>query len=204
MEQSEIQLANPGILRLTEGQIAHPYEVISDFFLSDHLSTYRKYITEMLKNASQKSVWKKDDPGELLLFYETIEGLIEAVYLIHQPDRKKKEEQESILNNIEVIEQNPIDSSLYYSGSSTDTVWDCFPRYLSKKEFINPYKVFGKFFRYQPLEEWKKLLHRLFEYALLSDSTFDANFNIDYLAVDSYLKKLVEAAHLIFVRKLME
>jgi hypothetical protein len=42
---------------------------------------------------------------------------------------------------------------------------DYYPRYLSVREFINPYLVFEKFFKYRDLEEWKDDLYEVVEYA---------------------------------------
>lgn len=61
---------------------------------------------------------------------------------------------ESPENEIDLM--NPVSS---YGWQSKYSAWDYFPRSLSKKQFINPYLVFKKFFKYQDLPIWRDLLY---------------------------------------------
>ena len=81
------------------------------------------------------------------------------------------------------------------------TVWDFFPRFLSEKEFKNPYRVFRKFFQRFSLPQWRDQLYELVYYSLISDGTDTAGFEIDYPDVYLMLQKLVEPSHLIQVHE---
>ena len=79
-----------------------------------------------------------------------------------------------------------------------DDDWTDFPRFLSRKEYCNPYAVFRKFFKYQSLDGWLTIWRDIIDGALCPE---EARFSINELTVYTYLVKLVEAAHLIDVRE---
>ena len=66
------------------------------------------------------------------------------------------------------------------------------------KEFCNTYRVFKKFFKYQPLEKWLRDWEEMVDCAL---SKYSGGMEIDMIATYTHLAKLVEAAHLINVRE---
>lgn len=69
------------------------------------------------------------------------------------------------------------------------------------KEFIDPYLVFKKFFKTKEIGEWKKIMEKIFEFAITDASFFEGGLDLDALSVYFHLTKLFEAAHLIDVRE---
>jgi len=173
-------------------EITDPYEVIGEFFHDSDLPTHREMTAEMLLAAHSDRVYDLTTPGDLLLQFKFMESVINAAYLIN------KEEKESLLK---IQKSDVFNPNLYCSWHKDLTEWDFFPRELSLKEYINPYLVFRRFFKYKELSEWKEVLQEILDYALARDSIFEAGMNIDTLSVYFYLSKLIEAAHLIDVRE---
>ncbi len=187
-------------MRLAAKEINFPFKVIDDFFEVRPIKEYRKYISSLLKASYGNSYWTKDDPAILLQFYENLSQLIEAAYIIYS-NQSNEEVNGSLLADPGATKKEIIELTLYSEQNAPSANWDFFPRYVSEKEFINPYCVFIKFFQYHSLPEWRKELYNIVYYALISDSSFSCGENIDYLSIYLLLQKLVEAAHLIQVRE---
>lgn len=178
------------------------YTVIEDFFSALSLSQYRKYILSTLRAANSSRYWKKEDPGSLLYFQKKMEDLIDAVHLLVKKDKNKKSKKSKVLIAPEVIDQQVIDPGLYAIKHFGHTQWKTFPRNLSKKEFLNPYLVFERFFRYRSQKEWHKDLKEIIFYALSPHNCADDCVDFEFLKINQLLQKLVEAAHLILVREI--
>ncbi|MGN6437600.1 MAG: hypothetical protein ACTHMM_13755 [Agriterribacter sp.] len=172
-------------------KIKNPYEIISDFFCAADLAAHRKYIKQLLQAAQSNKSWNKGAAGDFLNRFRLLESVINAAYLINQV---KKKSLTSLGND------DPFNKRYFSNGNGTD--WDCFPRSLSMKEYIDPYLVFKRFFKYLELSGWKEELKYLLDYALLNMSLSEAGVDIDILAVYIHLTKLTEAAHLISVREI--
>ena len=174
------------------------YRVIADYFSFASLNMHRRYINSILKAAYSEDYWKKSHPGSLLFFQERTEELMKATYLfIAKKKNKTIEKKEAKLKN-EVLEM-AIDPETYVAWPKGDAMWEYFPRALSKKEFINPYLAFEKFFHFKDLKEWLAHFKELINYALSSYGNESA-LDIDYLKTNTLLQKLIEASHLIHVR----
>jgi hypothetical protein len=174
-----------------------PYRVIEDFFSFASLKRHRKYISSMLKASYSEDYWRKSDPGSLLFFQERIEELMKATYLLTVKKNKTLQKKEARLKN-EVLER-AIDPAVYVGWPEGNAMWEFFPRSLSKKEFINPYIAFEKFFDFKNLNEWLAQFKELINYAL-SPYGKESALDIDYLQTNNLLQKLIEASHLIHVR----
>lgn len=173
-------------------EIKDPYQVIAEFFSGDSIAGYRKTIKDVLISISKDELYRKDRPGDLLYEFKMIESVMNAAYLINE-DKKK--------SPIEVRSHDLLNKSLYCGRQTYLTEWDYFPRSLSMKEYVNPYLAFKRFFRYQKLEEWKKDMQEILEYALTDMSFFEAGLTFDVLSIYVHLTKLLEAAHLVDVRE---
>ncbi len=66
------------------------------------------------------------------------------------------------------------------------------------KEYKNPYKVFGKFFKYQPVEKWRQDIGLVLDYAL---GAYTDSCDLNLLKMYFHLFKLMEAAHIVDVRE---
>jgi len=174
-------------------EITDPYEVIGEFFHDSDLATHREMTAEMLLAASSERVYDKTTPSDVLLQFKFMESVINAAYLIN------KEEKESPLK---IKKSDVFNPNLYCSWHRDLTEWDFFPRMLSLEEYVNPYLVFKRFFKYMELPEWKEVLQEILDYALASDSIYETVVKIDTLSIYFHLSKLIEAAHLIDVREI--
>jgi hypothetical protein len=172
--------------------IKDPYQVIAKFFTCATINSYRKTIKDVLISISKDKLYRKDSPGDLLLEFKMIESVINAAYLMNHEKKKSP---------IDISPTDVFNKNLYCGRHTYLTEWDYFPRSLSMKEFIDPYSVFKKFFRYQKLEGWKKDMQEILEYALADISFFEGGLTFDVLSIYFHLTKLLEAAHLIDVRE---
>jgi hypothetical protein len=88
----------------------------------------------------------------------------------------------------------------YCSGHARSTPWHFFPRYLSQKEFVDPYKALKKFTQYRSLAKWKYTLKELLHHALSSTGINEFNGSTGIIHTCILLHKLIEASHLIAIR----
>lgn len=92
-----------------------------------------------------------------------------------------------------------MDTRLYSRESKYFTTWDFFPRYLTSKEYKNPYRTLKRFFRYQSAQQWELTLYDVLDAAL---SSYGEETDLDLLSIYYYLLKLMEALNLIELREL--
>lgn len=175
-----------------------PYKVIDDFFSYASLEHYQKYISSMMKAAYSEEYWKKAAPGNLLSFQEQIIGLIKAVYsFVKKGKGGVKRKKKAVLDDL--VFENGIDPDSYYGSHRESAMWEFFPRNLDKAEFLNPYKVYERFFEYKKIGTWLKDFKELISFALEAFGN-ETGIDYDYLEIHRQLQKLVEASHLIEVR----
>ena len=180
------------------------YTIIDDFFSALSLSQYRKYILSVLRAANSVHYWNKEEPGSLLYFQKKMEDLIDAVHHLQvKQDKSQKPKKLKAQIAPDLIDQEVIDPALYASKHLGHSQWESFPRYLSKKEFLNPYLAFERFFRYRSQKEWHKDLKEIIFYALSPHNCVDECVDFEFLKINQLLQKLVEAAHLILVREII-
>lgn len=172
-------------------RIKDPYQVIAAFFSAADIASHRKRIRVFLKASCSDKIWRKDNPGDLLHDFKLIESVINAAYVLNKEKKKSP---------IEITSYDLLNRNLYSNDMDND--WNCFPRSLSRKEYINPYRVFKNFFDYQELEKWKKELQAILNYALVSTGLTESETELNVLSIYIHLNKLVEAAHLIDVREI--
>jgi len=134
---------------------------------------------------------------ELMNFQDILLKLLEAAWLLQQDPALRQ------VAEITVVKATGLPVPGLYCGRVCKqyTGWDYFPRYLNRKEFADPYRVFHKLLRYKRLPEWRDMIQHLFS-ALVSGKRIyvcceDKNFHL----TGRHLLKLVEAAHLVWVRE---
>jgi len=176
-----------------KNEITDPYQTITELFTAADLAYYRITIKAALNAACSDKVWDKTSPGDLLWFLERLESGINAAYLINKEKKKSP---------LSIGKDDVFNPNLYCSWHADQGEWDFFPRSLSLKEYIDPYLVFKRFFKYLTLAEWKDELRELMEFALGKTSFSEACVDFDTLQIYFHLTKLVEAAHLIDVREI--
>jgi len=172
--------------------INSPYQVIAEFFDAADIVSHRKSIEDALNAACSDDIWSKTNPGDLLFHFKLIESIINAAYLINKGKMKSP---------LSIGKENAFNPNLYCGWHAGLTAWDFFPRMLSFEEYRNPYLVFRRFFKYLPLPEWKRELDDIVEFALVKTSLSEIGIDIDTLRIYFHLTKLIEAAHLMDVRK---
>lgn len=91
MQKSNKRTAKPIKDRLKEEEKLHPLPVLSDFCDSYHLHEVKQILWDWLVTALGKSHSIYDEGKErsnLFFFYEKVETLMEAVYMIHEQQEK--------------------------------------------------------------------------------------------------------------------
>jgi hypothetical protein len=133
-------------------------------------------------------IYKDKPAADVLLSMRIIHSVIKAAHIL-------KEKKSSEI----VIDKNDLLNNKYFCcNRMLNDDWTDFPRFLSKKEYCNPYAVFRKFFKYQSLDSWLTIWKDTIDGALCPE---EARFSINEITVYTQLEKLIEAAHLIDVRE---
>lgn len=168
--------------------IADPYQVFAEAFSFSEMFCFLRGIKKILYYAAEDVIYREKSPSHALLYMKIIRSLIKAAY--HLKEKKQ--------SGIDVSEYHLFNKNYFCRHFKPSTAWEDFPRFLSVKEFCNPYLAFKKFFKYQSIEIW---LHDWEEMVDLALSEFNGGQEMNMIAFYTYLSKLVEAAHLIDVRE---
>ena len=168
--------------------IGDPYQVLAEVFSHAEMPHFRKVISQLVHAAEAEEIYTKKSPCDVLLYMKIIRSLMEVAYVL----KEKK------TGPIEVSPGDISNKNYYCSNYQIATEWKDLPRFLSTKEFCNPYKAFRKFFRYKKLTEWLHDWEELVEAALSNNC---GGLGLEMTKVHSCLVKLVEAGHLINVRE---
>lgn len=178
------------------------YHTIHAFFDCYGLSNARSLLSRMIKTASSEKIWAGRSPSDLLFFSEKMEELMQAAYsLVARYDYKPevildKDTSDTIWSLTEY--------EMYCGKHINYTPWDFFPRHLTKKEFLNPYKALEKFTSYYSLDKWKDVFKEILFHALSPNSIDEFDNGPGILRTYIWFHKLIEATHLIEVRTLKE
>lgn len=136
--------------------------------------------------AQADKLYQRCPPCDVLLNMKVVRSAIKVAYVLRD---------ENIVQKTDAL-----NTTHYYSYYQTSNLWSSFPRCLSEKEFCNPYSVFKKFFRKQSLDKWVHKWEEVVEYAL---SPHSSGTELDTLHFYTLMIKLLEAAHLIYMREVM-
>jgi len=173
-------------------EITDPYQLLAEFFSTYNVSYMRKAVQQIIRAACSSYVWNKGTPEDLLFHFENMESVINACFIINLEQKKSPIE----VNNEQLFNRN-----LFRSWQANYTDWDEVPKFLSIKEYHNPYLCIKKFFKYHNIHKWKGLLNKILQYAFSSDSIYEEIIDFDTLMVLNKLTGLIEAVHLIDVRE---
>lgn len=169
-------------------RIADPYQVIAELFISVEAWHLRDVIRRLLQYTISNEIYADKPPCDVMLYMRMIFSTIKSAYAL-----KDKQRSEIVVDEDDMLNPKYFQSSLMCCDAWTD-----FPRFLSKKEYCNPYLVFRKFFKYQSLESWLAIWRNIIDGALCPH---ESRYFINEILVYTHLVKLVEAAHLIDVRE---
>lgn len=169
------------------------YSRIYEFFDAWALPYARNYLRKIIKTAfSEKS--GKMPVASVFYFFEHLEHLTAAtIFIGPHYDRSRS----AILHKDTIIDLNRHED--YCGWSSKYQPWDYFPRFLTEKEYKNPYRVFCKMDK-STMDEWKKRYKDLLEYCYLRGSFNESVKHPQAINLYIDLSKLIEAAHLVQVR----
>jgi hypothetical protein len=162
-------------------RIVDPRQIIRDFFIYSDLAFYRKTIKQVIRVASSNRIWTKSEPGELVDEFKWLESVINAAYILNKKGKR----------------EFPKVAPVIGSESRRDFI----PRFLTAKEYGNPYLVFRRFFAFRSLASWKQELQALLDHCIRSTSIREEDKEVDIIGLYVYLTKLVEAAYLIELRE---
>lgn len=168
--------------------ITDPRQVIAELFSQAGIDFFRTFMGKLLCHAGEAKSYRHRSPGDTLLYMKSIRSLILAAHELKATKRSA----------IRIAEADLVNKKYYASHYETSDEWTDFPRFLSKKDCCNPYRVFRKFFTHLPVKEWLHYWEELVETAL-SRSRGEPEGNV--IAIYRHLVKLVEAAHLVDVRE---
>ena len=156
-------------------------------------------LSSCLKACSQKKIWserKNKCPSDLILFIEKTEGLIKCVFNIL---REKKFDTDAIIASYsDKLILDYCYANVHYPDEYS--CWMYFPRHLSLKEFLNPYKAFQKIAMFGSKEEWIGILNGILHRALSPFGWEEYGESSDMLRIYLLLHKLLEASHLVHIR----
>ena len=168
--------------------LADPYQVLAEVFSTCDMVHLRRFIRKMVQYSESNRVYKKDSPGEVLLDMRLIRSLIRAAWKL-----KEKEK-----GTPKVLETDVCNKSFYCSNFLPEAEWEQFPRFVSMKEYCNPYKVFGKFFNHQTIDQWVVNWEKMVDCAL---SQYRGELGLEMISFYTHLSKLLEAGNLITLRE---
>lgn len=173
--------------------ISDPYQVIAGFFQAADVVSHKKEIKNAILAACSDHICNKKNPSDVIWYFELLESVVNAAYIIN---KEKKKSPLSISNN------DLFNPNLFCSWHRDLTKWDFFPRALSLKEYVDPYLVFKRFFKFLSLPDWKRELKDILDHALGTTSLEETGIDFNCLPIYLNLTKLIEAVHLIDVREI--
>ncbi|HEY4148057.1 MAG TPA: hypothetical protein VGM41_03975 [Chitinophagaceae bacterium] len=135
----------------------------------------------------------------LMGIHEDMLRLLEAAHLLRleDPERRKASCAEE-----QVYGPGLPEPELYCSSSNKHyTAWHYLPRYISRKEFANPYRVFDKLCAWKTLPQWRDALQNFFSAAVSGSRIYECQNDENVYLTCRHLLRLVEAAHLVKVRE---
>ncbi len=168
--------------------ITDPYQVFANIFDASGVQNLRVVIQKILEAAISNRIYQEKSPADVLLYKRYIDSLIRVAAIVKQ----KKASEIKISSHMLLADKH------FYCGRLPGDEWDDFPRFLSKKEYRNPYSVFRKFFKYYTLDKWLTVWKDSIEGSL---GNHEFRLGINEISVHIHLVKLIEAAHLIDVRE---
>lgn len=178
-----------------------PYFVIANFYYLIELPRIRKFIDSLMAALYKEQKWINKSPADFLIFYDQVIELIEAAYIIREMNYKGSQ---GILTAEKSTEEQLMNPDHYCLPLLKNIQWDYFPRSLTRKEFINPYRAINKFFKNCNFNDWKKKIYNILHIALSPDKLDSIGEIVDVHNIQKCLNKLTEACYLIYVRELSE
>lgn len=173
--------------------IEDPYQIVAAAFDFTNVDDFRETIKTAILAACSDKIYRRASPADLMYDFKIIESVVNAAYLINLEKKK---------SSLVIEEKDLLNKELYRGRFSSQRDWDDFPRFVCEEEYVDPYLVFKRFFKYQRMTGWKQDMELILQHALGKCNLFEMGIEIDVLSVFIHLTKLIEAAHLIDVREI--
>ncbi|WP_143961616.1 hypothetical protein [Litoribacter populi] len=187
---------------LTMEEKNNPFEIFKDFFRYDYsIIDWRDNLQALFLGIARDSPYHmSDDPAKHLSCISEFEKLIAAGYYLSTP---RSPNRDLFLGKAsEVDEANLVPPSILTIGDKWTNL-HFLPRFLDKKEILNPMICIEDFFRLQDLNEWVEIL-RKWSNTCLSEQTFNSTWQYDDIIIDfNQFNKLLEASFLIYLREFL-
>ncbi|WP_205514318.1 hypothetical protein [Longitalea arenae] len=199
-------------LRLSKEQKKDPLPVLDDFFQCYHLNEVRQTLWEWLTDilSSQRSISIEPlDRNNHIYFYEKLEGIVEAAYVIKRKIHKQRQRKEKRrLKIIEKYNQQRLESGLKHATIAqlkpeTET-WKTAEQFNKRKqlnEFAdeNPMYVITEIFKSAPLSVFKDQIKdwRYLAVAATGCTIYEKVEQIGQLA--TFIDELLELTEALFI-----
>jgi hypothetical protein len=183
-------------------QLANRYNTeIDTFFDYFGYLPAQKILSQIIKTACSSKIWPGATPSQVLLFYEQYLILMKAAFAITETNSINQKAIIKKSNAVQPLQFTPVKTE---SGNTSHPYWKTLPHHLSQKEFLNPYKAFEKITTYREFTDWKQILYELHYYALSKSEFDELPHGYTLIKVNTYLHKLIDAAHLIYIRSIRQ
>lgn len=159
----------------TEDGIEKPFKIFEAVFDYSNLENHKNLIADLLQQFYKKKMYRKREPGDLLLSYKMMRSFLKACYLMQFSKKTVRKDD-------------------FYD-------WDSgiFLGSLSSIEYDNPVLVFTNAFKKKTLVEYELFLFAMFQFSL---STYKGDICTDMATPYLHLIKMLDAAQLIQERGL--
>lgn len=135
----------------------------------------------------------------LMGIHEDMLRLLEAAHLLRL---EPPEQRPASCTEEEVYGPGLPDAALYCSDKHKHhTLWHYLPKYISRREFANPYRTFDKLYDWKTLPQWRDTLQNFFSAAVSGTRIYECSNDDNIYLTCRHLLRLLEAAHLIKVRE---
>ncbi|MDE3211686.1 MAG: hypothetical protein KGM98_00520 [Bacteroidota bacterium] len=173
------------------------YHQIHSFFDAFTLRVSLAYTESILQSAVRTEFWNYRAPANLLHFRRELGKLIGAGFFLQDVLEDEEATRDIPENGLPDLSK----SEDFIRPSPGASIWYSIPRNLSVSAYHNPFKAIRRFCQLRSEPEWMFTLDNLTEYALANTSYTEAFPEEDLFLIRKELCCLIEASHLIEVRK---
>ncbi|WP_276481014.1 hypothetical protein [Paraflavitalea pollutisoli] len=175
-------------------------EIIDNFFSAYHHIDAIRGLKLLLTMSTQDGREKKltQRASQTLYFTEMLTLLLEASWILCP---KKHPESLAIISLSTDSQKDYLDPLLFVTPQYINCAFDSFPRNLSRKEFLNPYRVFPKLFKEHSLSDWNEKINNILHRALSRFQSDITTSEFHLYKQPRLLGKMIDACHLIYVRE---
>ena len=163
--------------------------VFGEVFSHKEIKELRREVRRIGTYAFSEKLYKKAAPCDVLLDMKVVRSALAAAHALRAASGAE------LAPAAEPVVVRLVD---YCCGGGKPDAWGDFPRSLTIKEYHHPYGVFATLFRRESLQRWVRDWEALVEAALTPG---DAGLRLNVIPLCKGLTKLLEAAHLIWVRE---